>query len=158
MQYYSLSSLVGTQPVRMNDEGNQIVYFTLSVKIIGKLMVIYFNTPHWMQYGAMVGLGLRQGVWKVSLSMIIALVEIYFHKWLLKINCYEKEEEKVFLVWFLIIFPVCVNEWVFFFIQNTPEKHQKITGNSWKCLIVCGQSLPHVTCSFCGRAKITHQV
>lgn len=41
MQYYSLSSIVGTQPVRMNDEGYHVVYFTISVK---RAMVIYFNT------------------------------------------------------------------------------------------------------------------
>lgn len=39
-----LSSGVGTQTVRMNGEGNHVVYFTLRVKINERTMVIYFNT------------------------------------------------------------------------------------------------------------------
>lgn len=46
MQYYSLNEVEGTRPVRMNDEGNHNVYFTLSVKTNGRAMVIYFNTSH----------------------------------------------------------------------------------------------------------------
>lgn len=61
MQYYSLNEVEGTQPVRMNDEGNHNVYFTLSVKTNEELWL--FILIHLTECNMGLGLiCLRQGV------------------------------------------------------------------------------------------------